>query len=244
MTAGAIMIRRAPPNYAPPGYVPKPAATQVAAAQSLARPEALKTAQFYLLWMVLFINTTAGVGILAQASPMMQDMFGKTALQAATVVSLISIFNAAGRFFWATVSDYIGRRATFMVFLLAQTGLFLLIPRLGAAGEWILFESALFVVFSMYGGGFGTMPAFAADMFGPANVGGIYGVMLTAWSAAAVVGPLIITQLSAIARASLAPGASKVHIYDEPLAVLAGFLAFGFVLCLLVRPLRSRSAKV
>ncbi|HEX4229417.1 MAG TPA: hypothetical protein VHZ07_12170 [Bryobacteraceae bacterium] len=114
----------------------------------------------------------------------------------------------------------------------------------GAAGEWILFESAPFVVFSMYGGGFGTMPAFAADMFGPANVGGIYGVMLTAWSAAAVVGPFIITQLSAAARASLKPGAPKVHIYDQPLAVLAGFLAFGFILCLLVRPLKSRLVKV
>jgi MFS family permease len=174
---------------------------------------------------------------------MMQDMFNRTALQAATVVSLISIFNAAGRFFWATVSDYIGRRTTFMVFLLAQTALFLLIPRFGAAGEWLLFESALFLVFSMYGGGFGTMPAFAADMFGPANVGGIYGVMLTAWSAAAVVGPLIITQLSSVARASLKPGAPKVHIYDQPLAVLAGFLAFGFILCLLIRPLKSRLAK-
>src|ERR1700685_3882926 len=110
----------------------------------------------FLLWGILFINVTAGIGILAQASPMMQDLFQKTALEAAAVVSLISLFNAGGRFFWASCSDYIGRRNTYLVFFAAPIVLFLLIPGLAAKGAWILFESSLFVIFTMYGGGFAT----------------------------------------------------------------------------------------
>jgi MFS family permease len=185
----------------------------------------------------LFINVTAGIGILAQASPMMQDLFQKTPLEAAAVVSLISLFNAGGRFFWASCSDYVGRRNTYLIFFAVQFVLFLLIPRLAANGEWIGFEAALFVVFTMYGGGFATIPAFLADMFGAENVGAIHGVLLTSWSAAAIVGPLIITELSNRARTDLAAGASKIHIYDQPLQVLAAFLAVGFVLTILVRPL-------
>ena len=242
MCLGALLIRRAPVNYLPSGYVPKTIPSQLTAGESISRNGALRTPQFYLLWIMFIINITAGVGILAQASPMMQDMFGKTAKEATAVVAIISIFNALGRFFWATVSDYIGRRPTFLVFLLAQSCLFLLIPRLGAHGEWIPFEIALFAVFTMYGGGLATMPAFAADMFGPLHVGEIYGVLLTAWSVAAVAGPLIITQLSTMARQSLFPGQSKIHIYDQPLTVLAGMLALGFLLCLLIRPLKKRSS--
>jgi MFS family permease len=206
--------------------------------RSLSRNHALQTPQFYLLWGMLFINVTAGIGILAQASPMMQDLFRKTPLQAAAVVSLISIFNAGGRFFWASSSDYLGRRNTYLIFFVVQVGLFLLIPGLAASGNWLVFEAALFVIFTMYGGGFATIPAFLADIFGLENVGAIHGALLTAWSAAAVVGPVIITELSKRAKAGLAPGASKIHIYDTPLEVLAAMLAVGFVLTLLVRPLR------
>ena len=124
------------------------------------------------------------------------------------MVSLISLFNAGGRFFWASGSDYIGRRNTYMVFFVVQVILFLLIPGLALRGEWAIFEAALFVVFTMYGGGFATIPAFLADMFGAENVGAIHGVILTAWSAAAIVGPVIITELSNRAKAGLAPGAS------------------------------------
>ena len=104
---------------------------------TLSRNAAIRTAQFYLLWGILFINVTAGIGILAQASPMMQDMFQKTAIQAAGVVSLISLFNAGGRFFWAAASDFIGRRNTYLVFFLVQMFLFLLIPRLAGRGDWL-----------------------------------------------------------------------------------------------------------
>ena len=204
-------------------------------------PAALSTVQFYLLWGILFINVTAGIGILAQASPMMQDMFRKTALEAGAVVSLISLFNAGGRFFWASLSDYIGRRNTYLTFFVVQFVLFLLIPGFAADGRWVIFEAAIFTVFTMYGGGFATVPAFLADIFGEDNVGAIHGALLTAWSAAAVAGPVIITQLSERAKAGLAPGASRVHIYDQPLRVLACLLVGGFVLTLLVRPLKNQS---
>jgi MFS family permease len=238
MMIGAGIIRRPPAGWKPEGWTPTVATNKMITDRNLSRNAAVKTPQFFLLWGVLFINVTAGVGILAQASPMMQDMFHKTAIEAAAVVSLISLFNAGGRFFWASFSDYIGRRNTYVVFFVVQIILFLSIPGLATKGEWALFEASLFVIFTMYGGGFATIPAFLADMFGAENVGAIHGVILTAWSAAAIVGPVIITELSDRAKASLAPGASRIHIYDQSLEVIAAFLAVGFVLTILVRPLR------
>lgn len=236
MLIGATILRRPPEGWKPAAWNPP---AQVGRKGGLTRNEALRTPQFYLLWGVLFINVTAGIGILAQASPMVQDLFGKSAAEAGTIVSIISLFNAGGRFAWASGSDYIGRRNTYMLFFVAQVALFLLLPLLAAGGQWELFLAALFVVISMYGGGFSTIPAFLADLFGTDNVGAIHGAVLTAWSAAAVVGPLIITRLSQNATAALAPGASRVHIYDSPLQVLAGLLAVGFVLTLLIRPLKA-----
>jgi MFS family permease len=238
MMIGSRIIRRPPEGCKPAGWTPKLSSNKMISDRSINRNDALETVQFYLLWGILFINVTAGIGILAQASPMMQDMFMKTPLQAAAVVSLISVFNAGGRFFWASTSDYIGRRNTYTIFFVVQVILFLSIPGFAGRGEWVAFEAALFVVFTMYGGGFATIPAFLADIFGPENVGAIHGALLTAWSAAAVVGPVIITQLSERAKAGLAPGASKIHVYDTPLQVLAVLLVVGFILTTLVRPLR------
>src|SRR5580658_3541408 len=200
MMIGARLIRRPPEGWQPEGWVPPVNRNKMITNLQFTRNDALQTVQFYLLWGILFINVTAGIGILAQASPMMQDMFGKTPLQAAAVVSLISLFNAGGRFFWASSSDYIGRRNTYLIFFVVQFVLFLLIPGFAAGGQWAIFEASLFVVFTMYGGGFATIPAFLADMFGAHNVGAIHGVLLTSWSAAAIVGPLIITELSNRAR--------------------------------------------
>jgi MFS family permease len=239
MLAGSRLMESPPPGWTPPGWVPSEHTNPMIASRSVSRDAAIRTPQFYLLWGILFINVTAGIGILAQASPMMQDMFGRTPLEAGAVVSLISIFNAGGRFAWASASDYIGRRNTYTIFFLAQLALFLVIPGLAAAGQWWLFQASLFLVFTMYGGGFATIPAFLADIFGPQNVGAIHGAVLTAWSAAAIVGPLIITELSNRARAALAPGADRVGIYDTPLQVLAGLLAVGAVLTLFVRSLRA-----
>jgi MFS transporter, OFA family, oxalate/formate antiporter len=242
MLAGARILRRPPEDWRPAGWSPPVRVNKMITDRSVTRNFALRTPQFYLLWSILFINVTAGIGILAQASPMMQDMFQKTALEAGAVVSLISVFNAGGRFFWASLSDYIGRRNTYTAFFVVQFALFLLIPGMAAKAEWTLFELSLFVVFTMYGGGFATIPAFLADIFGAENVGAIHGALLIAWSAAAVAGPVIITELSNRAKAALAPGASKIHIYDSPLQVLAALLAVGFVLTLLVRPLPAHSA--
>ena len=239
MLIGSRLLERPPAGWKPAGWTPTPTRRAMIADRSVSRNEAIQTVQFFLLWGILFINVTAGIGILAQASPMMQDMFHRTALQAAAVVSLISIFNASGRFLWASVSDYIGRRNTYTIFFVVQFVLFLLIPRLAASGNWSVFEASLFIVFTMYGGGFATIPAFLADIFGPDNVGAIHGALLTSWSAAAVVGPVIITELSNRAKAALPPGADRIHIYDTPLQVLAGLLAVGFLLTLLVRPLRQ-----
>ncbi len=241
MLAGSRLMESPPPGWQPPGWTPPARTNPMIAATSVTRDAALRTPQFYLLWGILFINVTAGIGILAQASPMMQDMFGRTPLEAGAIVSLISIFNAGGRFVWASGSDYIGRRNTYTIFFVAQLALFLLIPGLAARREWWLFQVSLFVVFTMYGGGFATIPAFLADIFGPRNVGAIHGAVLTAWSAAAIAGPVIITELSNRARAALPPGADRVNIYDTPLQVLAGLLAVGAVLTLFVRPLAART---
>ena len=238
MLIGAAILQRPPEGWRPAGWTPPTVQKKMVTLHSVSRNQAVSTVQFYLLWGILFINVTAGIGILAQASPMMQDLFQKTPKEAAAVVSIISLFNAGGRFFWASSSDYIGRRNTYTLFFVVQFILFLLIPGFAAQGSWVIFEASLFVVFTMYGGGFATIPAFLADLFGPENVGAIHGAVLTAWSAAAVVGPVIITELSKQAKSALVPGASKVHIYDTPLEVLAAMLAVGFVLTLLVRPLK------
>jgi len=239
MVIGSRLMELPPPGWRPAGWNPPAKANAMIADRSVTRNEAVGTVQFFLLWGILFINVTAGIGILAQASPMMQDMFGRTPIQAAAVVSLISLFNAGGRFMWASGSDYIGRRNTYIIFFVVQLILFLLIPGFASRGQWLVFQGSLFVIFTMYGGGFATIPAFLADIFGPQNVGAIHGALLTAWSAAAIAGPVIITELSNRARAALPPGANRVNIYDTPLQVLAALLAVGFVLTLFVRPLRQ-----
>jgi MFS family permease len=241
MLLGSRLMESPPLGWTPAGWTPPAKTNPMIATSSVSRNEAIRTPQFYLLWGILFINVTAGIGILAQASPMMQDMFRRTPLEAGVVVSLISLFNAGGRFMWASGSDYIGRRNTYTIFFVTQFFLFLLIPWLAASGNWWLFQASLFVVFTMYGGGFATIPAFLADIFGPQNVGAIHGALLTAWTAAAIAGPVIITELSNRAKAALPPGADRVNIYDTPLQVLAGLLAVGFVLTLLVRPLRAKT---
>ena len=240
MLIGSRLLERPPAGWQPEGWTPSLLKRAMIADRSVTRNDAIQTVQFFLLWGILFINVTAGIGILAQASPMMQDMFHRTPLEAAAIVSLISIFNASGRFLWASASDYIGRRTTYAIFFVAQFIIFLMIPGLASSANWIVFEAALFAVFTMYGGGFATIPAFLADIFGPDNVGAIHGALLTAWSAAAVAGPVIITELSNRAKAALPSGGDRAHIYDTPLQVLAGLLAVGFVLTLLVRPLAQR----
>jgi MFS family permease len=243
ISIGAVIIRRPPPGWKPAGWTPPTRKNKMITDRDHSRNEALCKPQFYLMWWIFFLLVTAGIGILAQASPMMQDMFHKTALEAGAMVSLISIFNAGGRIFWSSMSDYLGRRNSYLILFAGQLVLILLIPGLAAAGNWPLFAATLFIVITMYGGAFATIPAFLADLFGPENVGAIHGAILTASSAAAIVGPMIITQLSDHAKASLAPGASIIHIYDQPLRVMAILLAVGLMLTLLVRPVKDHSVQ-
>jgi len=234
MVIAARLLRRPEPGWAPAGWT---APAQVAAAPELTMPMAVRTRQFWLLWGMLFINITAGISILAQASPMMQDMFARTPEQAATMLSVIAGFNAFGRIFWSTLSDYLGRRAVFLLFFAVQAGLFAAIPALGAGGHWGLFQIAVVVIFTMYGGGFATTPAFLADMFGARNVGAVHGVILTAWSAAGVAGPILITRIREAELAALPPGGSLVPIYDLTLYLMSALLCVGFALAVTVRPL-------
>ena len=156
--------------------------------------QAWRTPQFWLLWVVLCMNVTAGIGVIGQASPMIQEIFAGrvNATTAAAFVGLLSLFNMIGRFFWASTSDYIGRRNTYMVFFALGILLYFSVPSLGRAGSMPLFVAAFVIILSMYGGGFATIPAYLRDMFGTMHVGAIHGRLLTAWSVAGVLGPALI----------------------------------------------------
>lgn len=235
MLGGAALLERPPAGWRPEGWTAPETRLHE---PDLTMPMAVRTRQFWLLWGMLFINITAGISILAQASPMMQDIFNKSSEEAAVMVQVIAGFNAGGRLLWATLSDYWGRRAVFMLFFAAQALLFALIPGLGASGSWGLFVAAVLVIFTMYGGGFATIPAFLADMFGARNVGAVHGVILTAWSAAGVAGPILITRIREANVRALSPGSSLVHIYDLTMYLIAGLLCVGLVLAAAVRPLQ------
>lgn len=241
MMGAARALARPPDGWRPEGYVPK--AIQVGGEPELTMPRAVRTRQFWLLWGMLFINISAGISILAQASPMMQDMFQRTPEQAAAMVSVIAGFNAFGRIFWASLSDRIGRRAVFSIFFAVQAALFVTIPQLAAGGQWQLFQLAVVVIFTMYGGGFATIPAFLADMFGARNVGAVHGVILTAWSAAGVAGPILITSIREARLGALPPGGSRVELYASTLQLMAVALLVGLALTLAVRPLTPASTR-
>ena len=182
--------------------------------------EALKTWQWYALWLLLFLNTLAGISIISQEAPIFQELVGVSAVAAASMVGLASIGNAFGRVFWAWVSDLITRRVTFFVMFVVQVLLFWFFPSVGVVS---LMTIVAFVVLMCYGGGFGTMPAFAADYFGSKNVGPIYGLMLTAWGCASVVGPLLIAHMR-----------ETTGSYRGALHVIAGVMAVSALLPILV----------
>ncbi|NVK47851.1 MAG: OFA family MFS transporter [Rhodobacteraceae bacterium] len=200
---------RVPQNgWKPEGWKPKPVASGLVTQNNVHIDQALKTPQFWQMWLMLCLNVTAGIGVIGVAKTMMSEIFGTTmplivtAGFASTYVLMISVFNMVGRFFWASTSDYIGRKATYMCFFVLGPLLYLSIPYLASAGAsapstiyLIGFYLATMIIFSMYGGGFATIPAYLADMFGTMHVGGIHGRILTAWSTAGVLGPLAITSL-------------------------------------------------
>ena len=211
MTLAAFAFRVPPPGWQPAGWTP-PDATEAGERMMTRRNvninQALKTPQFYLLWLVLCLNVTAGIGVLGVAKTMMTEIFGSTLPHvvdgafAATYVVMISVFNMGGRFFWASASDYLGRKRTYWIFFALGSVLYLSIPlaahrvSVSPSVVWLVyFYAATMLIFTMYGGGFATIPAYLADIFGSRFVGGIHGRLLTAWSVAGLLGPLAITTL-------------------------------------------------
>jgi MFS transporter, OFA family, oxalate/formate antiporter len=221
VVAGYFM-QNPPEGWKPEGWIETPKELGQRSAKDLTLGDALKTWQWWALWLLLFLNTSAGISIISQEAPMFQEFAKVTAIVAAGMVGIVSIGNALGRVFWAWASDTLGRRMTFAVMFIVQIGLFWFLPNLHSVAA---VTTVGFIILMCYGGGFGTMPAFAADYFGSANVGSIYGLMLTAWGFASAFGPLLIAHMRQSSGA-----------YSSGLHVIAFVMAISVVLPLLVRP--------
>jgi OFA family oxalate/formate antiporter-like MFS transporter len=220
--AGGYFMQNPPEGWQPAGWTPKEKTLAEKSAKDLTLGGALKTWQWWALWLLLFLNTSAGISIISQEAPMFQELAKITAIVAAGMVGIVSIGNAAGRVFWAWVSDTLGRRMTFAVMFILQIALFWFLPSLHSVGA---VTAVAFIILMCYGGGFGTMPAFAADYFGPTNVGSIYGLMLTAWGFASAFGPLLIAHM----RQSSGTFSGGLH-------VIAVVMLLSVILPILVKP--------
>jgi MFS transporter, OFA family, oxalate/formate antiporter len=226
--ATGYFMQNPPDGWKPTGWVPTATQSSQRAAVDYTLGGALKTWQWWALWSLLFLNTSAGISIISQESPMFQEIAKVSAVVAAGMVGIASIGNAFGRVFWAWVSDAITRRWTFVVMFLLQIGLFWILPGIASAS---ILAVLVFIILMCYGGGFGTMPAFAADYFGSKNVGPIYGLMLTAWGFASAFGPLLIAHMRQISGS-----------YVSGLHVVAGIVAVSVILPILVSPPKSMAA--
>jgi MFS family permease len=258
MMAGALAYRVPAAGWKPEGWTPPPA--QTSNAMITHRHVHVKRVwgipQFWLVWLVLFLNVSAGIGILGMSSPLLQEVFagrligvnlafndldaaqkGQIAAIAAGFTGLLSLFNIGGRFLWASCSDYIGRKATYFVFLVLGFLLYASIPSMAHAGHLALFVAFFCIILSMYGGGFSTVPAYLADLFGTQMVGAIHGRLLTAWSAAGVMGMSLVNY---IREYQIAHGVPKAHAYDLAMYVLAGLILLGFLCNLMVRPIADK----
>ena len=238
MMFGVFTVRVPPEGWMPEGYVAKAGGTnKMMTTANVSADNAIRTRQFWCLWVVLFCNVTAGIGIIEQASPMIQDFFpGEvTVASAAGFVGLLSLFNMGGRFVWSSTSDYLGRRPTYMLYLGVGAVLFFFLATAGNTAVPVFVLLAC-VIISFYGGGFATVPAYLKDLFGTFQVGAIHGRLLTAWSAAGVAGPLIVNVITENQREGGATGAAA---YRPSLLVMVGLLAIGFVANLLVRPVSA-----
>ena len=226
VVGSALFMRNPPEGYRPPGWEPEESGgSDEASDVNYDLGGSLKTWQWFALWALLFLNVTAGIAIITEAAPIAQTVSGVSAVVAASLVSIISVGNALGRFFWAWLSDAIGRKWVFFVMFLLQAVLLVLLPALGAS--FALLAILTFIIVSCYGGGFGTMPAFTADYFGPANVGKIYGLILTAWSFGGVLGPLLISRVI-----------DSTDSYSLAFFILAGIMVASAVVAFIVRPPR------
>ena len=225
--AGGYFMQNPPEGFRPEGWEPSAALRKTEAARDFSLAEALRSWQWWALWLLLFLNTCAGISIISQESPLFQELAGITALVAAGMVGIVAIGNAAGRVFWAWVSDFMPRRFVFLIMFLLQAVLFWLLPEIHTVA---IITTVSFIILLCYGGGFGTMPAFAADYFGPKFVGSIYGLMLTAWGFASAFGPLLIAHTR-----------QESGTYRSGLHILSVVLLFSAILPFLVRPPRTDS---
>jgi MFS family permease len=240
MMFGAFTIRVPAADWKPAGFDPsKVKAKALVSDNHVSARNAIKTRQFWLVWVVLFCNVTAGIGILEQAAPMIQDFFRRpdgtslvTAVVAGGFVGLLSMANMGGRFVWSATSDFTGRKNIYMIYLGIGTVLYVLVALLGSSTT-ALFVVLTVVIISFYGGGFSTAPAYLRDLFGTFQVGAIHGRLLTAWSAAGIAGPLIV---NSFLDAQGTPGKLTAAAYQPALLTMVGLLIIGFIANLLVRP--------
>ena len=258
MMAGALAYRVPPSGWEPAGWtlLQGKAANSMITEHHVHVSRVWSIPQFWLLWAVLTLNVSAGIGILGMASPLLQEVFGGkllgvdvgfndlTAMQkgqiaaiAAGFTGLLSLFNIGGRFVWASCSDYIGRKMTYFVFFVLGFILYASIPSMAHGGQLALFVGFFCIILSMYGGGFATIPAYLADLFGTQMVGAIHGRLLTAWATAGVLGPVLVNY---IREFQIAHGVPKAQAYDVTMYVLAGLLVLGFLCNLMVRPIAEK----
>lgn len=257
MAAAAMGVRVAPTGWRPTGWTPSPAAQRkgMITRHNVHLERSWRTPQFWLIWGVLCLNVTAGIGVISMASPMLQDVFGARLLgvdtttslsatqkaavvaSAAGLVGLISLFNALGRIFWASLSDRIGRKNMYYAIFILGIVLYCLLPTWGHLGLPMLFVASVCIILSMYGGGFATVPAYLADIFGPQMVGAIHGRLITAWSVAGVVGPSLI---AGVRQFEIVHGAAHTLIYDVTLYIMAALLLGGLICNIFVRPVSEK----
>jgi MFS family permease len=241
MALGVMLVRVPPEGWRPAGWVPPTRPDRLVTAADVSARNAVRTPQFWCLWVVLCMNVTAGIGILEKAAPMIKDYFANTgspvsATAAAGFVALLSAANMTGRILWSSTSDLLGRKNMYRIYLGVGALMYLAIHQLGDSSKPLFIVCAL-VILSFYGGGFATLPAYLKDLFGTYQVGAIHGRLLTAWSTAGVLGPLIVNW---VADSQAAKGHSGPGLYSLSLSIMIGLLAIGFVANELVRPVHPR----
>jgi MFS family permease len=237
MAIGALIVRVPPDGWLPTGWVPKEHTSKLVTNASVAVDTAWKTPQFWLLWVVLCMNVSAGIGIIGQASPMIQDMFNLSGAAGAAIgagyVGLLSLCNLGGRFFWSSMSDLIGRKGVYCIYFIVGAALYMSVPWTQGHGSVTLFVVATGLILTMYGGGFATIPAYLRDLFGSYQVGAIHGRLITAWSMAAIIGPQLVDRIS---TANKKAGMPASQCYNSIFYLMVGLLVVGLIANLLVRP--------
>jgi len=258
MMAGALGYRVPANDWKPDNWQPSNAlkTKKMITHKHVHLKDVFKIKQFWLLWGVLCMNVSAGIGVIGMSSPMLQEVFGghligitkpyveldkeqlaEIAAVAAGFTALLSLFNIGGRFFWASLSDKLGRKMTYTLFFMVGSLLYLSIPGSANASNTLLFVGAFCIILSMYGGGFSTVPAYLADLFGTEMVGAIHGRLLTAWATAGILGPVIVNYMR---EYQIGLGIPREQVYNQTMIILAGMLMLGLLCNLLIRPVEDK----